>query len=75
MYKTGEYSQRKLATEFNVSRRTIQFIIDPAKREQNYQKRVERGGSKQYYDKDKNNAYMKKHREHKKKLFDNGDLI
>jgi predicted DNA-binding protein YlxM (UPF0122 family) len=74
MYKSGEYSQRMLAREFNVSRRTIQFTIDPKKREYNYQKRVENGGSKQYYDKDKNNEYMKSHRDHKKELYKNGEL-
>lgn len=58
-------SQRKLAEMFGVSRRTIQFILDPRKLKENKERRKERGGSKQYYDKDKNNQYMKTHRKYK----------
>jgi transposase len=43
------YSQRKLAAMFNVSRRLITFIIDPKKKERNYQCRLVNGGSSQYY--------------------------
>lgn len=74
LYLTGEYSQRKLAAQFKVSRRTIQFILNPDKQKENYALRVVKGGSKQYYDKDKNNSYMKKHREHKKDL-DSKDFL
>ena len=70
LYKEGLYSQRELAREFNVSRRSIVFAIYPERREQNYQTRVDRGGSKQYYDKDKNTVYMREHRAFKKKLLD-----
>jgi len=69
LYLTGEYSQRKLAKQFNVSRRTIQFTIDPDKRKANYQTRVANGGSKQYYDKDKHTEAMRKHRQHKQELY------
>jgi len=68
LYETGLFSQRELARDFGVSRRTIQFIINPEKREQNYQRRVERGGSKQYYDREKNTKAMKVHRDHKRDL-------
>ena len=74
MYESGEHSQRILAREFNVSRRTIQFIIDPKKKEENYQRRVERGGSKQYYDKEKNTEATRKHRQHKQELYIKGEL-
>jgi len=58
-------SQRGLARMFNVSRRLITFVLDPEKLKNNKQQRHERGGTKQYYDKDKHNAYIKKHRKDK----------
>lgn len=67
-------SQRKLAALYGVSRRTIQFILDPEKLERNKQARKERGGSKQYYDREKHNAYMRGHRKHKQDLFINGKI-
>lgn len=66
LYWTKEgISQRALAKMFNVSRRTITFIQDPEKLVKNKQARLERGGSKQYYDKDKHAEYMKSHRKSK----------
>lgn len=70
LYKTGEYSQRKLANEFGVSRRLIQFIIDPKKQKENYQKRVERGGHKQYYERAKNSESIKNTRKYKQSIKD-----
>lgn len=61
-------SQRKLAAEYGVSRRTIQFILDPEKHKQNLLRRKERGGTMVYYDKKKNSAAIKKHRAYKKQL-------
>lgn len=61
-------SQRGLAAKYNVSRRTITFILDPAKKEQNLKRRAERGGWKQYYDKDKWVEAMREHRRYKKKI-------
>ncbi len=52
-YETGKYSQRSLACEYGVSRRLIQFIIDPDKHKENLLRRQERGGSMQYYEKEK----------------------
>lgn len=34
-YLTGAYSQRQLASNYGVSRRLIQFIIDPEKEQKN----------------------------------------
>ena len=59
------YSQRKLAKMFKVSRRLITFIIDPKKHEKNLERRAERGGSSQYYNKEKHKEYMKEHRVYK----------
>lgn len=61
-------SKRKLASQYEVSRRTIQFILDPDKHSQNLQRRFERGGSKIYYNKGKHRVYMQNHRAYKKEL-------
>ena len=68
LYYRENYSLRELARRFNVDKRTIQFIIDPLKLEENIKRREEKGGWKQYYDKDKNNSYIKKHRKYKQDL-------
>ena len=61
-YNNKEASQRELAREYGGSRRLIQFIIDPSKHEQNLAVRKAKGGSKKYYDKDKQRMYMRTHR-------------
>jgi len=66
----GTISQRKLAAQFGVSRRTVQFIGDPSKHEENLKRREERGGSAAYYDKDKNRKYIREHRQYKKKTLE-----
>jgi len=73
-YATGKYSQRGLASEYGVSRRLIQFIIDPKKHEENLKRRDERGGSKQYYVKEKHTKAMREHRQYKQGLFLKGEL-
>ena len=65
----GTISQRECAKRYGVSRRTIQFIWDPDKHKRNLQCRQERGGSKQYYNKEKQKQYMKRHRHYKQELF------
>lgn len=67
-------SQRVLAAQFNVSRRTIQFILAPEKLTENKKRREQRGGSKQYYDKDLHKEYMKDHRQYKQKLYVKGEI-
>jgi transposase len=61
-------SQRKIASMFNVSRRLIVFIVFPERQKKNYEARLERGGSMQYYKKEKNNEYQKKHRKYKNEI-------
>ena len=58
-------SQRQLARAYNVSRRLIQFILDPSKQEENLKRRKERGGSAVYYSKDKQREAKRRHRKHK----------
>ena len=74
LYETTDTSQRKLATQFGVSRRLITFILDPEKQKANLQARDARGGSKKYYDKETNKKRMKAHREHKRALYEEGLL-
>ncbi len=71
----GAYSQRELAAMYEVSRRLITFIIDPSKLEQCLQRREERGGSKQYYCKEKRRLHMKSHRSYKQQLYLNNELV
>lgn len=71
-YKQGLFSQRELASLFDVSRRTIQFVISPEKLAENRQRRKEKGGWKQYYDKNRNTIEVREHRKYKKLLLDSG---
>lgn len=71
----GQISQRKLAGMYGVSGRLIIFIGDPEQHKANLRAREERGGSAAYYDREKHNAAMKKHRQHKQKLFKKNLLI
>lgn len=65
-------SQREAAKMYGVSRRTVQFIWFPEKLEENKKRRAERGGSKQYYDREKHNEAMREHRAYKKELKEKG---
>lgn len=61
----GKVPQRELAKMFHVSRSLIRFVGDPQK----YEKDKKRRRQAHYYKKEKARAYIKKHREYKKKLF------
>ena len=50
-------------------RRTIQFLWDSDKIKENLQRRMERGGYKIYYSKEKNREYMKLHRGYKQEIY------
>jgi len=62
-------SHNKIARRFKVSKRTVQFILDPDKLAQNKLRREERGGSTLYYEKDKHKEAIKSLRRYKQKLF------
>lgn len=64
----ARYSKRKLARLFDVSRRSIDFIISPDKLKENREKAKERGGWKQYYDKDRRRELDRARKERNKKL-------
>ena len=70
LYASGMYTYRGLAKDFGVSPRTISFIVDPKKLEENKKRRAERGGTKQYYNTDKNREYVNRYRKRKR----NGEL-
>jgi hypothetical protein len=66
--KEKGYSYNHLARMFGVSKRTVQFIIDPQKKVENLKRREERGGWKQYYDKKNHAASTKEHRNYKRNI-------
>lgn len=65
---------RAISRKYSVNKRLIQFILFPERQIKNYQNRLERGGSKQYYNKDKWKLTMREHRHYKRKLLDNGQI-
>ena len=75
LYPSGSYSQRGLAKLYGVSRRLIVFILDPSKHEANVARKKELLETKSYYDKDKNAAYMRSHRQYKQKLYLDDKLV
>lgn len=75
LYDSGSYSQRGLAKLYGVSRRLIVFILDQSKHEANVARKKELLETKSYYDKDKNAAYMRSHRQYKQQLYLDNKLI
>tara|TARA_Y100000310_G_scaffold307018_1_gene348712 strand:- start:20769 stop:21083 length:315 start_codon:yes stop_codon:yes gene_type:complete len=71
---TTTLSQRKIAEMYGVSRRTIQFIINPQSLIENKKRRAERGGTKIYYDTKKNTIAQREHRAYKQGLYLKGEL-
>jgi hypothetical protein len=63
-------SQRKLAAEFGVSRRLIQFLLNPAKLLVYRQRRAERGGWRPYYDRNDHASAVRDTRRYRQKNFD-----
>ncbi len=61
-------SQRVLAKQYGVSRRTIQFILDPEKLKENLKRREERGGTMQYYKPKEWASIQREHRRYKQEL-------
>lgn len=67
LYSEG-MSINAIARMFKVNKRAIQFILFPERLKKNIADRKARGGSKQYYNKEKNTATIKEHRDYKKSL-------
>lgn len=70
----GKISQRKLAKMFGVSRSLVIFYGCPEKHLENLKRRAERGGSKIYYDRQKQVKAAKKIRVRRQELYLNGLL-
>lgn len=68
----GKATQSSIAKMYGVSRRLIQFIWYPEQHEENKKRRAERGGSAQYYDREKHNKAMRLHRKYKQELHEKG---
>lgn len=76
LYSTGEYSYRILAKEYNVTKNTIRDAIYPEKAMEDRKKKLARAKEKNYYyDREKNNGYMQKHRAYKKQLHEDNLLL
>ena len=67
-------SIRGIARMYGVDKRLIQFILYPERHEKNLADRREKGGSMQYYDKEKHTESMRKHRHYKQQLFLEGKI-
>lgn len=74
IYESGLYSQRQLASMYNVSRKTIVFCIYPEKYERARQIYKEKAKTGIYYDKERHKEYIKRTRDYKKKLYLEGRL-
>lgn len=70
LYSSGEYSHRKLAAKYSVSRRLIQFIVSPEQLERNNEVTKTNKKSGRYkQSKESRAATMREYREYKKELF------
>lgn len=74
-YATGLLSTRILATQYNVSRRTIQFIVDPEKYDRARNQFKERRKDGRYKPNKKEwAATQREHRHYKQGLYIKGEL-
>lgn len=62
-------SIREIERTLHISRRSIQFILFPERLIENKKRRQERGGWKQYYNKEQHKETMKEHRHYKHKIY------
>jgi hypothetical protein len=63
-YEKGT-SINKLAKDFKVNKRLIQFILFPERLKKNKELRADRGGSKIYYDREEHNQAINNLRHYK----------
>lgn len=74
LYKLPDWSQRRLAGAYGVSRRLITFILDEEKLKRQKELFAERQKDGRYYDAAKHTEQMREHRHHKHGLFEKGLL-
>lgn len=65
LYNSGQWSIAELAEEYNVSKATIGFTINPASRKPH---------KRSYYDREKNTENKRRYRQRLKELRDRGKL-
>lgn len=73
-YATGNASYRSLGKKYGVDKDTVAFIIKPDRRKKAQEQFKERQKDGRYYNKEKHREYIKKHRDHKKDLYEKGLL-
>lgn len=75
-YASGLISQRKLAEKYAVSKRTIQFVLDPEKEKRAREQFKERRKDGRYKpSKEEWAETMKEHRRYKQALYLKGELV
>ena len=73
-YEIGGWSQRRLARQYGVSRRLVQFILDEKKLLRQKALYAQRRKDGRYYIRSKHTLATAKHRHHKSDLHKNGLL-
>ena len=75
-YSTGLYSQRALASEYNVSRRLITFVLDEEKQKRNAELFKQRKADGRYKPtKEEWAKTIREHRRYKQELYLKGELV
>ena len=69
LHKQGKESINGLARLYNVNKRLIQFILFPEREARNKELRAIRGGSKRYYDRERNRLAEKDTRNYKQTIY------
>lgn len=67
-------SCNKLAKQYGVTKRTIQFIRNPESLKECIKRRQERGGSKIYYNREQHTKQMREFRKRKQQIYILGEL-
>lgn len=73
-YATGDYTQRKLAQEYQVDRKTIWNTLNPQKYQEQLKRRRKEKAHLKYYDREYNTKHKRKHRQYKQKLYTKGKI-
>ena len=72
--ETARPTQQSLAERYDVSLKTIQFVLYPEREVRQRALAKENRKTKCYYDKHKGRHYMQKHRIYKRQLIESGQL-
>lgn len=74
-YKQTRTTISDLARKWNVSRSTISYVLFPERYERAKERHEERRKDGRYYDKEKYKESLERHREYKRELLKNGELV